>query len=182
MSIPMINYPAFRPYTNITPFTVRDGATYLLQIETLLAWIRNDLVPHIDKEIKELQKNWDETAVELISTWEQMSADLIARVEQAKNSIGAAVDEANAAKNAAEAARDIAEMFAGQMETLQDQAITTIFNNGESLFRTAFESSIDKIKEDENDPGTFIIVGPTPTPDPAPGEIVEDPSDPGFFI
>ena len=166
MPIPLINYPSFRPYTNIQPFTVRDGATYLLQIETLLAWVRNDLVPHIDKEIKELTENWGETAAELISVWEQMSEALIQRVDEAEASLGTAVTDANAAKDAAESARDIAEMFASQMETLQDQAITTIFNNEASMFRTAFESNIDKIEEDETDPGTFIIVGPTPPPDP----------------
>lgn len=158
MPIPLINYPSFRPYTNIQPFTVRDGATYLLQIETLLAWVRNDLVPHIDKEIKELTENWGETAAELISVWEQMSEALIQRVEEAELALGTAVADANAAKDAAEAARDIAEMFASQVETIQDQAITTIFNDENSLFRIAFESSLTKIEEDVNDPGTFIII------------------------
>lgn len=160
MPIPLINYPSFRPYTNIQPFTVRDGATYLLQIEALLAWVRNDLVPHIDREIKELTENWGETAAELISTWEQMSADLIQRVEDAEAALGNAVNEANNAKDAAEAARDVAEMFASQMETIQDQAITTIFNDETSLFRIAFEGSLIKIEEDVNDPGTFIITEP----------------------
>ena len=140
MTIPMINYPAFRPYTNITPFTVRDGATYLLQIETLLAWIRNDLVPHIDKEIRELQESWDETSLELISTWEQMSADLIARVEQAEAAIGDAVTQAEAAQAAAEAARDLAAMYASQAEAIQDQAIAGIAGNADSQTRETLDA------------------------------------------
>lgn len=181
MSIPLINYPTFRPYTNITPFTVRDGVTYLLQIETLLKWVRNDLVPHIDKEMEELADNWNETALELIGTWETMSAALIVRVEEAEASIGNAVDNVEAARIAAEAARDLAEMYASQTEALQDQAITTIFNNNASLFRQAF-NAIEFLTEDPEDPGTFIITAAEPLPTPEPGAIAPDPTDPGFFV
>lgn len=145
----MINYPAFRPYTNITPFTVRDGATYLLQIETLLGWIRNDLVPHIDKEIRELTENWDNTAVELISAWEQMSAALIERVELAESNMGNAVDEAEAAKVAAEAARDLAEIYASQAAELQDIAIATIASDSDSETRNVLEGLFADIATQE---------------------------------
>lgn len=182
MTIPLINYPSFRPYSNIVPFTVRDGATYLLQIETLLAWVRNDLVPHIDKEIAELTTNWDETTLELIGTWEQMSASLILRVEQAEAAIGSAVTEAEAAKAAAEAARDLAELYASQTEAVQDTAVTSIFTTADSQFRLAFNAVIDDIlREDPDDPGTFIISSVAPPPEPSEG-VTPDPTDPGFFV
>lgn len=147
MTIPLLSYPAFRPYSNIQPFTVRDGATYLLQVETLLAWIRNDLVPHIDKEVSELAANWAETSAELISTWEQMSAALITRVEQAEASIGNAVSEAEAAKAAAEAARDLAELYASQAEEIQDVAVTGIFNDESSALRVAIAGAFAPLGE-----------------------------------
>ena len=53
-------YPSYRPYTNIQPFTVRDGATYLIVLESLRTWIRDTLVPHVDNEIGGLSESWAE--------------------------------------------------------------------------------------------------------------------------
>ena len=140
MAIPTLNYPDFRPYTNIQPFTVRDGATYLLILEGLKDWIRDTLVPHIDSEIAKLVESWDSNTQEVIDAMNALSVALIQRVEQAEASIGTAVSEANAAKIAAEAARDLAEIYASQAQEIQDVAVSSIFNDAESALRTATDS------------------------------------------
>lgn len=38
-------------YSNITPFTVRDGATYLQELLELKQWLATQLVPYVDSEI-----------------------------------------------------------------------------------------------------------------------------------
>lgn len=49
--IPIDKFPnRTRPYTNITPFTYRDGLTYLEVLEELREWIRDELVKHLNTE------------------------------------------------------------------------------------------------------------------------------------
>lgn len=56
---PMGAFPtSFRQYNNITPFTYRDGLTYLEVLESLRGWLVNTLVPHIDTEVGELTDAW----------------------------------------------------------------------------------------------------------------------------
>lgn len=40
--------PSYLPYTNITPFTYRDGLTYLEQLESFQAYINNYVIPFIN--------------------------------------------------------------------------------------------------------------------------------------
>jgi hypothetical protein len=46
-------------YTNITPFTYRDGLSFLEKVEGLQSWLRTILVPHIDGEISEFGLAWN---------------------------------------------------------------------------------------------------------------------------
>jgi hypothetical protein len=52
--------PDFRPVTNITPFTVRDGITFLGKFEALRYYVTNVLVPAIDAENAEIEAAWEE--------------------------------------------------------------------------------------------------------------------------
>lgn len=57
--IPMSGFPGtYRPYTNIQPFTYRDGATYIEILMSLRKWLSDTLIPHIDKETEELVQAW----------------------------------------------------------------------------------------------------------------------------
>lgn len=49
-----------RQYTNITPFTIRDGFTYAESLEELRTWVYDYLIPHIDTEIGGLVDDWQE--------------------------------------------------------------------------------------------------------------------------
>lgn len=132
--------PAYRPYTNIQPFTVRDGATYLLVLEGLREWLNDQLVPHVDKEISELIASWEGNTSELITTVEQKIAEVIALVNTAVEGVNEDAAAAIAAKAAAEAARDLAEQYASQAEAVQDQAVASIFLEATSLLRNALDS------------------------------------------
>jgi len=137
MPIPMHPLVDYRPYSNIQPFTVRDGVTYLLQIETLLDWTRETLVPHIDGEVSKLAESWEENSIALVDAWTAMRNELVTRVEEAEANLGTAVTDAEAAKIAAEAARDLAAIYASDAAEIQDVALTTIWGDADSSFRTA---------------------------------------------
>lgn len=65
----LVNFPQnFRPYNNITPFTYRDGVTYLEVLEGLKSWITDTLVPHLDTEYLALSDTWQVEVVDLITT------------------------------------------------------------------------------------------------------------------
>ena len=56
---PMDTFPVhWRPYSNITPFTYSDGMTYLEFLESLRAWLRDRLIPHIDTELNSLSEQF----------------------------------------------------------------------------------------------------------------------------
>lgn len=54
------------PYTNIAPFTIRDSATYLAQVETIIAWIKG-IVPQIDSNNAALIEAWVEQTTQIVN-------------------------------------------------------------------------------------------------------------------
>lgn len=57
--IPMGGFPGvFRPYSNIQPFTYRDGSSYLEILEGIRYWVSHTIVPHVNKEVEELVQAW----------------------------------------------------------------------------------------------------------------------------
>jgi len=74
---PIGNYtPPFMPITNITPFTYRDGATYLEVLETLRAYLNGTLVPYINDNMAELG---DEFAAQVNTLIDTINAQLSAQ-------------------------------------------------------------------------------------------------------
>jgi hypothetical protein len=147
LNIPIINYPDFRPYTNITPFTIRDGATYLLQLEALKDWLRDTLVPHVDSEIQELADAWEVSVTELQTIFDQTIASLIEQVDAAVEQITNQVADAEAARDAAIVARNEAEIFASNAQEVQDDALTLILTDTDSDARTALDSLYAKLAD-----------------------------------
>ena len=100
MSTPMINFPPFRPYTNITPFTVRDGATYLTVLEELRNWLNTALVPHVDTEVANLVIAWEDNANTILSTvtnqLELQNADILAQLNAQNDAITAQLSDQDA--------------------------------------------------------------------------------------
>lgn len=140
MPISLDNFPSYRPFTNITPFTIRDGATYLLQLEAIKDWLRDYVIPLINSEVGELTENWEAQVLALIENWERLSVELIDTVNNVATGVADDADAAEAAKLAAEAARDLAELYAGQAAGLQDAAMTAVLNSVSSDFRQLAET------------------------------------------
>lgn len=86
-NIPVIGYPDYTPYTQITPFTVRDGATYLLTLEALKDWIRDVLVPAIDTNIAGLETAWETQTNSLVDQTNAIVASLIQDVNDAVDTV-----------------------------------------------------------------------------------------------
>lgn len=172
-----------RRYTNITPFTVRDNATYLIILESMRQYINDTLVPFVNQNVANLDESWHEQVNALIQSWNEQSVALIEQVQEIADGLGTSVEDAQVAAAAAQAAAELAGQFASDVEEIQDSAITQIFDNYNSEFRQAVNIALSTmIREDENDPGTFIIDIPDAPPAPEPGQIQPDPDDPGFFV
>lgn len=129
-----------RPYSNVQPFTVRDGATMLMQMESIKTWLRDYLVPHVNSEVGSLSTAWLDQTERLINNWADLAAELEDRVNTAASGAADASTVANAAKVAAEAAAQLAEQFASDAQNVQDVSVTQILSDGESLLRQAAES------------------------------------------
>ena len=137
------NYPAYRPYSNVQPFTVRDGATHLLTLEALRAWIRDTLLPHIDTEISGLESSWETQNDDMRDLFESAIQDVV----NISSQTGGILSETEALKilidEAAEAASDSATQaasYASDAANIQDEAITGIFNDPLSLFKQALDA------------------------------------------
>lgn len=129
MPIPTFSYPNFRPYSNVQPFTIRDGATYLMTLESLRDWIRDTLVPHLDAEIAELVTGWESNVTDVVTQFEQISSALIETANGLAGQSEASAVAAEAAKIAAEAARDLAQQYASNAVEAQDGAIADLLDN-----------------------------------------------------
>lgn len=75
--------PNFPAYTQITPFTVRDGATYLLTLEALRDWIECTFTPEVNAQIQLLETSWETNANDLANQFETISGQLIQQVNDA---------------------------------------------------------------------------------------------------
>lgn len=147
MANAIVPVPSFRPYSNVQPFTVRDGATYLLQLEAIKDWLRDYLVPFIDSETSGMEEAWREQVTLLVTqvndavtSVEQMLATGTAEVTDLKNA-------AEAAHIAAEAARDLAAQYASDAEEIQDTAIASIAGNETSDTRAFLDATYAKAAE-----------------------------------
>jgi len=169
-------------YPNIVPMTLRENATVAYTIAEMRKWINESLVPFVNDNINSLGEGWVAEVTRLIENWETLSVALTAQVQEIADGVTGSTIEAKNAQAAAEAARDLAEIFASQAAEVQDSALTLILNDFDSQFRKGVESLLSGlITEDSEDPGTFIIFLPDAPPPPAPVVAQPDPTDPGFF-
>lgn len=119
------------PYTNITPFTYRDGWTFQRVLEELRKYIRDVVAPHLDLSFDQLE-SYVNTAVQELVDYVDGIADA---VDVATAQAQAAQAAAEIAKAAAEAAEAQAAIYASQAEEIQDVAISNIAGNSASVTR-----------------------------------------------
>lgn len=124
----------YLPYSNITPFIVRDGSTYLSVLEELRSYIRDTLVPEVDKNIGDLSGDYADKAAALISAVNQA---LSAQATQVEGYLSDQDDDV------AEQVRLLTEYVNGEVSkiinatiSVSDTTITAVFDNLSSVFRS----------------------------------------------
>lgn len=140
---------------NIVPFTMRENFSQMGLVEGMRHWINADLIPFINANVEQLSTTWVEQANALIDAFEIITTGLVTDVNGAVAQIGDRVEQAEAAKVAAEAARDLAAQYASEAEEIQDVAVAGITGDGTSATRgvldglyasaTAFDTIADII-------------------------------------
>ena len=139
--IPLDDFPMpGRPWTNIAPFTYRDGSTYLKVLEDLRGYIFNVLVPHINSEMEGIE-DWNTEAIEeLIASVQALTSELDDRLTAEMAALEATVDsriEAHGENIEAELNAALVEVHQIVQNYLAD--VTTQLNT----FRTEVLSDVD---------------------------------------
>lgn len=67
LPITLNNFPPARPFSNITPFTYRDGLTHIEFLQALRVWIENDIVNHINNEVGGLDEKFNESVEAMLT-------------------------------------------------------------------------------------------------------------------
>lgn len=152
-----------QPYNNITPFTIRDGESYLETLELLRQWLRETLTPYVDATINEYVLAFNSALDEVskafqdiidyadsneakidakIAAFNQTVATATqtfnAAVAAANELIGDKVADATDAADRSEAARDLSQQYAANTVQLQDTSVAALLNDEASLSNAAY--------------------------------------------
>ena len=93
--IPISGIPyAYRPVTNIVPFSEQDGSRYLEVLYDLKRFLNDTVITHINTEVGELAESWKATTEKLIGDVEEQLATQTADVDGKITSLEDYVDEA----------------------------------------------------------------------------------------
>lgn len=91
--LPLNQYPRRTfPVTNITPFTYRDGLTYLETLECLRDYVHNTLVDWLNTNVAGLEDSWNEEVTNLVAS---VDAALAAQTTANAASIQTMIDYVN---------------------------------------------------------------------------------------
>jgi hypothetical protein len=147
--IPGLTYPPVLPgtYPSIVPFSIRETPSMIILVEEMRKWINSQLVPYVNNAVKDLSRDWQIYAEMLIAAWDAKMTQLEADVAEAVARMTDQVAQAEAAQQAAEAARDQAAIYASQAEAIQDLAIKTIANNPASQTRALLDGLYAKLSD-----------------------------------
>lgn len=125
---PLGSYVApYKPLTNITPFTYRDGTTYLEILRYLREYLNDTLVTYINDNFGELGDTF-ETEVNVLIT--EVNAQLAAQSESVDGSIADLTAYVNA---------QVASIIGSSVQ-LQDPILKTIVQNPASQSRVALDA------------------------------------------
>jgi hypothetical protein len=111
--IPLINFPTYRQYNNITPFTVRDGATHLEVLESLRNWMLDTLVPYVDSEVTLLTDDFQTQVTSVITAVNAALVDVNTNSTTVAGFVATVTSLANNASASAAAAATSAGAAAG---------------------------------------------------------------------
>lgn len=149
MSTPILPpyVPPFSPVPQVTPFTYRDGLSYLQRMERLVKYLNRVVIPFVNTHYSELAEAFTEEVNTMIEAFN-------ASVAEVNDAIVAAEASATAAAASAQAAEDAV----SEISDLQDAAITAIWNDTDSDFRTALDAAYG-LSEEINDVIDIVMTG-----------------------
>lgn len=125
---------------NVVPFTIRENPSLIHMIEEMRKWIVTTLIPFVNDNMNGFGEEFAAEVDRLITEWETKSAALEERVDTAVAGIGTSVADAEAARDAAEAASNLAEFYATQAQEIPGAVITAIIADVESESRILLDS------------------------------------------
>lgn len=135
-------------YTNVTPFTYRDGLTFASKLEGLSSWIYRTLVPHIDGELGAFQQSWDD---EITALQAAVNVALAAQAENVNDAL--ATETANNDAKIAELEADVEAAVNSVINssiTVNDAVVKGILQNLTSLTRVYLDSVYGKKSDVDN--------------------------------
>lgn len=138
-AVPISGFPGSGiPYTNVTPFTYRDGLTYLEVLEDLRAWLRDTLVPWLNDTVGSLESAWHTEVDALVAA---VNAALDAQATQVNGALTTQSGEVN--ENIAALTlyvnSSIAEIINNSLSA-NDGIVRDLVNNVASLTRVALDA------------------------------------------
>lgn len=139
--------PPYGDYTNITPFTFRDGQTFLEQWYDLQVYIAGTLLPFIDANFSELYDAFTAEVNRMIDTVNQALATQDSEVDQKIADLTTYVDNA-------------VNSIINNSISVQDPVMAGIINNSASQSRTAWNKYYPQGNEVALTPYKFGAVPP----------------------
>lgn len=127
-----------RPYNNVQPFTYRDGLSYLEVLESLRAYIRDVLVPHLNKEGADIVAELDKEIAALVAV---VNSSLVEQAELVTSEL----EEQNAAvavkilELTTYVDTEVAKII-GESVSTSDPLMAQIFDNASSASRVKLDA------------------------------------------
>jgi hypothetical protein len=161
--------PPFRPLSNITPFTYRDGSTYLEVLEELRTYLNDDLVAFVNENFGALDTAFTEEVTRLITEvetalTEQSSSvatqlsdhtdEINVEIANLTSFVNSAVSDANAAVDAANAA-----VAAANASLVEVNSIILANNNQMNELQLLVENAVDTVVNESITVQDDVIAG-----------------------
>ena len=130
-----------RPWNNITPFTYRDGMTYLEVLEGMRTWLKDSLIPHVNTEMVEIGSAWNTEVLALVAEVESALATQATNVNNSVDSRLAdnltTIDTMVADINAR------ADLWLDQTFNANDTTMSAVIDDPASLTRGSLATYVD---------------------------------------
>lgn len=126
-AVNMAAFPEYHKYSNVSPFTVQDGSTFLMAFTDWRAWIRDVLVPHIDNQINWLDDSWRAQSLALMTA-------VNAAIEAAEQNMTEQLEDQTVEFNA------LVQQIINSSIEMQDPVLTGIISDIESSSRLVLDT------------------------------------------
>lgn len=131
--------PVYPQSSGLVPWTVNYGAGIAGQIEQMRRWLEDTLVPYVNKNLSEWLDADKAEHERLIAAWNAAVVVLELRMTEVESNAADSLALSEAARVAAEAARDLARQYAEDAVEAQDGAIRSLIDTPTSETRVGLD-------------------------------------------